>query len=95
MDDFKATGSREFLEWLRDLLKRTFGDNVKMTIEDTFIHTGIRHRVIRTDGEKSPSASQTRDKGGPSRKFKILLDQDDYAAALKPVEHHSLATTKD
>ena len=38
MDDFKATGEQHNLQWLRDLLKRHFGDNVNITIEDAFIH---------------------------------------------------------
>ena len=86
MDDFKGTGERAQLEWLRNLLRRHFGENVKMTIEDTFIHTCIRHTVVR---EKATASD------GSTQQFKIVLDQNDYAAALKPVEHHSMASLKD
>ena len=66
MDDFKATGCRDLLNWLHGILKKHFGDDVKMDLAKEFIHTGIRHRINDTCDLAT-------------------LDQDEYAAALKPL----------
>ena len=58
-----------------------------MTIEDSFIHTGINHQIVR------PALSNG--DGNASKDFKIVLSQTEYAAALRPVEHHSLANMKE
>ena len=76
MDDFKAAGTTEELEWLRGILRANFGDNVKVNIEQKFIHTGICHQVIAADQKEV--------------NFKIVISQDEYAAALRPVEHESM-----
>ena len=45
MDDFQATGTIEKLTWLHNLLKKHFGDDVKMTLSKSFTHTGIHHTL--------------------------------------------------
>ena len=47
MDDFKATGSQTSLNWLREILSKSFGGDVKMEQESSFIHTGIRHTKVQ------------------------------------------------
>ena len=51
MDDFKATGSRGELDWLLQLLRQHFGDDVKCEVSRDFVHTGIRHRVAESLAE--------------------------------------------
>ena len=43
MDDFKSTGEPANMKALQKTLADAFGNDVKMTYETTFIHTGIRH----------------------------------------------------
>ena len=80
MDDFKATGPQAFLNWLRDVLSKAFGGDVKMEQESSFIHTGIKH--TRIDDKKSG-------------KFHYVLDQIEYASAIKPVDLPELIRMKD
>eukprot|EP00959_Pyramimonas_sp_CCMP1952_P282139 5897318-Pyramimonas_sp.AAC.1 len=66
MGDSKATGEKMTrLKFLKTLQKHS-GMDVKMNIEHSCIHTGIRHRVV-DDGKC------------------IVLDQCDYALAIKPL----------
>ena len=51
MDDFKATGLQAYLNWLREVLSKAFGGDVKMEQESSFIHTRIKH--ARIDDKKS------------------------------------------
>eukprot|EP00959_Pyramimonas_sp_CCMP1952_P013928 294657-Pyramimonas_sp.AAC.1 len=65
MDDYTATGEKmtllKFFKYCRDISAWT-----SRCIEHSFIHTGIRHRVV-DDGKC------------------IVLDQCDYASAIKPL----------
>ena len=76
MDDFKATGPDEKLTWLRDVLRKNFGSDVKLEMDKVFIHTGIRHTI-----------SDQRDL--------VTLDQEDYAASIKPLVSAQLAVMPD
>ena len=80
MDDFKATGPQAYLNWLRDVLSKAFGGDVKMEQEASFIHTGIKH--TRIDNKLSG-------------KFHYILDQIEYASAIKPVDLPELIRMKD
>merc|ERR1711923_292913 len=51
MDDFKATGARSELNWVRETLSRACGGDVNMSQEEVFIHTGIRHSRIQEKNE--------------------------------------------
>eukprot|EP00959_Pyramimonas_sp_CCMP1952_P186827 3906785-Pyramimonas_sp.AAC.1 len=46
MDDYKATGEKMTLLKFLKILQKYFGMDVKINIEQSFIHTGIRHRVV-------------------------------------------------
>ena len=52
MDDFKATGPQASLNLTRDILPRAFGGDVKMEVEASFIHTGVRHTKVAVKGKK-------------------------------------------
>ena len=52
MDDFKSTGPQAELNWLREILSKAFGGDVKMLQDETFIHTGIRHTKVK-DGKRT------------------------------------------
>ena len=80
MDDFKATGSQEYLNWIRDVLSKAFGGDVKMEQHDAFIHTGIKHSRVQPKN---------------STKFHCILDQIEYAEAIKPVTLPELIKMKD
>ena len=80
MDDFKATGPQAYLTWLRDTLSKAFGGDVKMEQEEIFIHTGIKHTRIQAKG---------------SSRFHYILDQIEYAGAIKPVNLPELIKMKD
>ena len=80
MDDFKATGAQSELNWVRETLSRAFGGDVKMSQEEVFIHTGIRHSRIQEKNESD---------------FYFTLDQNEYASAIKPVTLPDLMKLKD
>ena len=80
MDDFKATGPQAYLNWLRGVLSKAFGGDVKMEQESSFSHTGIKH---------------TRVQDKESGKFHYILDQIEYASAIKPVTLPELIRLKD
>ena len=80
MDDFKGTGSQASLNWLRDILSKSFGGDVKMEQERSFIHTGIKH----TKGQEKDTS-----------KFYYVLDQNKYAAAIHPVTLPELMKLRD
>ena len=50
MEDFKAGGPQAYLNWLRDVLSKAFGGDVKMEQESSFIHTGINTRPSSRQG---------------------------------------------
>ena len=80
MDDFKSTGPQAELNWLREILSKAFGGDVKMLQDETFIHTGIQHTKVK-------------DGNGPT--FKYILDQNEYASAINPVAIPELMKMKD
>eukprot|EP00959_Pyramimonas_sp_CCMP1952_P375852 7872279-Pyramimonas_sp.AAC.1 len=44
IDDYKATGERPTLIQFHKMLQKHFGNDAKLNMEESFIHTGIRHR---------------------------------------------------
>ena len=80
MDDFKGTGPQSSLNWLREVLSKAFGGDVKMEQESSYIHTGIKHTRVE-------------DKG--ARNFHYILDQNEYASAIHPVTLPELMKLKD
>ena len=45
MDDFEATGPSDKLEWLLSVLRKHFGNDIKIKWDKVFVHTGIRHTM--------------------------------------------------
>ena len=84
MDDFEATAPGDRLKWLLALLQKHFGDDVKMKLEASFVHTGIRHLMSkdnrRCELDQHEYASALRPV--PESSFRNIRDDEDLPPLL-------------